>query len=313
MLYPNLDYLIKLKLKAARLKAFTAKITKSQYKGDYSSPFRGQGVQFNSVRQYVYGDDVRNIDWRITAKMDIPYIKTFHDDRERNILICVDMCKSMFFGTRRTFKSIQASELAAIIGWYGNINNDKVGSYIFSDHYQIQHFLPPVRMKKSVLSMLKILSTPHDYHNQYINKFTNKDQITLLNSLSFMTKSHIRGSLVFIISDFLDINDELENKLSMLRKKSDIILLVINDPADVELPSIGEVICTDINKKIIINTENENISLNYKNNYMNNKNKLDEIVKRLNINVINFSTERDVYKDLLYGLKLIFNRKNTTK
>src|ERR1700722_4557819 len=128
MLYPDFNELAAFKDRRACLSHISQKAVKSIVPGNHHSPFRGQGLEFDSVRKYVPGDDIRNIDWRVTARTDSPHLKIFKEERERHILLCVDMNAAMRFGTKKTFKSIQAAHIAALLGWRGMANNDRISA-----------------------------------------------------------------------------------------------------------------------------------------------------------------------------------------
>src|SRR5271156_6307745 len=133
MLYPDFNELMQLGQKASRLQIVSGRRSMAAGSGDYASPFRGQGLSFHEVREYRFGDDIRSIDWRVTARTDKPYVKVFTEERERTVILCVDTNAAMRFGTRGTFKSVQAARAAALLGSQASSSNDRVGCLLFGD------------------------------------------------------------------------------------------------------------------------------------------------------------------------------------
>src|SRR3984957_10208125 len=158
MLYPDFNELIQLEKKSARLNITSGKKSVAASSGDYASPFRGQGLEFYEVREYRFGDDIRSIDWRVTARTDKPYVKVFTEERERTVIICIDANAAMRFGTRGTFKSVQAARAAALLGWQANHSNDRVGCLVFGDVVDGVQFFAPARSRQALWQTLKLLS-----------------------------------------------------------------------------------------------------------------------------------------------------------
>ena len=179
MLYPEFEKLLKLGYRASNLNLMSQRRVRSIVSGDHRSPFRGKGLDFEEVRHYAQGDDVRNIDWRVTARTGRPHIKLFTEERERSVLICTDVNHTMRFGTRGTFKSIQAAQAAALLGWAASRENNRVGGSFFGNVPDGMMFLDPVRTRRSLWRILKQLCDRGDYHSdpvqledhlRYLNK-----------------------------------------------------------------------------------------------------------------------------------------------
>ncbi|MCX6990048.1 MAG: DUF58 domain-containing protein [Chlamydiae bacterium] len=152
MLYPELDDLIALKKQNSSFSRVSRRSVMSMASGNHQSPFRGQGLEFDSVREYVPGsDDIRTIDWKVTARMGSPHVKLFRQDRERHTIICVDRNTSMQFGTKNTFKSVQAARIASLLGWHALGEQDRVSSLLFGDVPGGVQFFPPKRTRSSGL------------------------------------------------------------------------------------------------------------------------------------------------------------------
>src|SRR5271170_5744589 len=158
MLYPDFNELIRLGKRASRLQILSGRSSTTAGSGDYASPFRGQGLAFHEVREYRFGDDIRSIDWRVTARTDKAHVKIFTEKRERTVILCVDANAAMRFGTRGTFKSVQAARAAALLGGQACSSNDRVGCLVFGDVADGMQFFTPMRSRRALWQALKLLS-----------------------------------------------------------------------------------------------------------------------------------------------------------
>ena len=229
-----------------------AKVKKIQFKakymvndafaGEYLSVFKGRGMEFEEVREYVPGDDIRNIDWNVTARSNKPYIKTFRDERELVVFFLVDVSASSKFGTHKKFKNEVAAEITALLAYTALRNNDKVGLIIFSDH--VEHYIPPKKGRGHVWSLIRdILS------------YESKAKKTDINvPIEFMNKVMKKKAITFLISDFQ--GKGFENQLRTFSKKHDLVAISITDPREIEIPNIGYIELEDAEtgEAILINT-----------------------------------------------------------
>lgn len=296
MLYPDFNELIQLKAKVSNLNLLSNRVAKSVISGDYFSMFRGHGLEFEEVREYIPGDDIRKIDWRVTARTGVPHVKVFTEEKDLNVLILVDMNASMRFGTRGTFKSIQAARCAALLGWCANKNSNKVGACLFGDLEEEIKYFKPKRSRYSLWQMLRLLCQ-HNFQDQ-------DKSISLIKTIEFINKIISLNSLVFIISDFMNINDQLNNQLKLLNKKSQVTLISVNDPADMEISPAGNILfsCFD-SPSVHVDTTNIHGQKIYKQQWEERVDRLKNILINLGISHISLFTNRDVYLDLFYGLK----------
>ncbi|MDO8550361.1 MAG: DUF58 domain-containing protein [Ignavibacteria bacterium] len=195
------------------------------FSGEYHSVFKGRGMEFSEVREYQFGDDIRNIDWNVTARFGHPFIKIFEEERELTVILLVDLSGSLFFGTVEKTKQQIAAELSAILAFSALKNNDKVGLILFTD--KIEKFVPPRKGKKHVLRVIReVLS------------FEPKGKATNLKyALEYMNNAIKKKSIVFLISDFMD--QGYEKILRIVGKKHDLIGIVLNDRREFSLPKIG--------------------------------------------------------------------------
>ena len=302
MLYPDFNELISYKQRKLDKMQLTHRKVSSTAPGNHHSPFRGQGLDFDAVREYVFGDDIRNIDWRVTARTGSPHLKLFKEEKERQTIICVDMNSAMRFGTRNTFKSIQAARCASLLGWRALAHHDRVSACFFGDVPGGLHFFASKRTRQSLCMMLRTLAEPpKEIH-----------RVSLEAALQHVSRVAHPGSLIYLISDFLDLSPsfEKESGLSRLNKSCDVVLISINDAADQALVPAGIIgFCGQSNEKVYINTDHIKGLESYKAQWNVNREMLHSLTERFKIPLIALSTESEIHRDLLLGLKNIAKRK----
>jgi len=201
------------------------------FSGEYHSVFKGRGMEFSEVREYQFGDDIRNIDWNVTARFGHPYIKVFEEERELTVILMVDLSGSLMFGSVSKTKQRIAAELSAILAFSALKNNDKVGLILFTD--KIEKFVPPRKGRKHVLRIIReVLSFEPE------GKATN-----LRGALEYMNNTIKKRSIAFLISDFMD--EGYEKILRIVGRKHDLVGIVLNDRREKEIPNIGLVKLSD--------------------------------------------------------------------
>lgn len=201
------------------------------FSGEYHSVFKGRGMEFSEVREYQFGDDIRNIDWNVTARFGHPYIKIFEEERELTVILMVDLSGSLMFGSANKTKQRVAAELSAILAFSALKNNDKVGLILFTN--KIEKFVPPRKGRKHVLRIIReVLSFEPE------GKSTN-----LRGALEYMNNAIKKKSIAFLISDFID--DGYEKILRIVGRKHDLIGIVLDDKREKEIPNIGLIKLTD--------------------------------------------------------------------
>ncbi len=230
--------------KVRRIQIRTTKLVNDILAGRYESVFRGQGVEFKEVREYVPGDDIRNIDWNVTARTGSPHVKVLTEERELTIMLVVDASGSQRFGSVSQFKLELSAEVCAVLAFAAIQNNDKVGLIVFTDDVEL--FLPPRKGRKHGLRVIREVL----YHEPK-SKGTNVNK-----SLEFLSQILKRRSVIFILSDFND--EHFEKTLKVLTRRHDVIACMITDPRELSLPNIGLITITDAEsgKEIIIDTGN---------------------------------------------------------
>ncbi len=297
MLYPDFEELLQLGYRASNVNLMSRRKVQSIASGDHRSPFRGKGLEFEEVREYVAGDDVRNIDWRVTARTGSPHLKLFTEERERSIIICTDVNLSMRFGTRGTFKSVQAARAAALLGWAASREHNRIGGSFYGNVPGGMMFVDPSRSRRSLWQILKQLCDREEYH---------KEPVALEEHLKYLTKAVPSGALVFIISDFLTPSKDLKKALSHLHRRADVVLVSVNDPADKLLPAIGAVeFCGDTGQRLIVNTSDKKGHIAYEREWTRGRMALESIAASLGLGFVQITTNGDVYKELIGGLKRV--------
>lgn len=269
-----------------RIEFKTNKIVNELFVGQYSSVFKGHGMEFEEVREYIPGDDVRTIDWNVTARYGKPFIKKFREERELTIMLLIDMSGSQQFGTYYKTKAEITAEIACILAMSALKNNDKVGAIIFTN--QVELFIPP---KKSLSHILRIV--------REILYYKPKNKLTNINSaLQFFYRTQKKKSIVFLFSDFKD--KEYEQSLKIISKKHDLIMIKLTDPLEKNINTTGffelEDIETNMSYSFYINKEA--ISL-YNQQTKRSEEYLRELAKKYKIDLIEIMTNTKYIDSLL--------------
>ncbi len=211
--------------KVKRIEITTRGMVNDVFSGEYHSVFKGRGMEFSEVREYQIGDDIRTIDWNVTARMGHPFVKIFEEERELTVMLLVDVSSSGNFGTHERMKGEIAIEICALLAFSAIKNNDKVGLIIFTD--KIEKFIPPKKGKSHVLRVLRELL----YHKPQ------GTQTNIANALEYLNRVTRRRSVVFLVSDFL--NTGYEKALQIANRRHDMVAITITDPRELELPDVG--------------------------------------------------------------------------
>jgi uncharacterized protein (DUF58 family) len=233
--------------KISRIHIHTNHLVTEVLAGEYESAFRGRGMEFEEVREYQAGDDIRDIDWNVTARMGHPYVKLYKEERELTIILLVDVSSSGQFGSVKSLKTDVCAEIAALLAYTAIKNNDKVGLIIFSD--TVERYIPPKKGRGHVWMVIREVLQHHPQ----------RGQTDIARALEFMAKVIRRRSICFLISDF--IGEGYERPLRLAAKKHDLITISITDPREMELPKIGflELEDAETGETILIDTYDPSI------------------------------------------------------
>ncbi|MGR9052829.1 MAG: DUF58 domain-containing protein [Gammaproteobacteria bacterium] len=261
---------------------------RSAQSGNYVSRFKGRGMEFDEARLYQPGDDVRNIDWRVTARTGKPHTKLFREERERPVFVSVDHRATMRFATRGVFKNVQAARLAALIAWAAQQHGDRIGGQVFTDSSCTE--IKPEHGRHAVLRFLHGLVHPE----------TGPDTVfTLEQALSRLVKHARPGSLVYAISDFRGCNAAAENHLRRLSEHCDVVVILVSDPLESELPDGGRYRLTDSVRDVVIDGDDRRRAVNYHKRFENRCRRLETMAKKYRLSYIRCSTADDPLRVLL--------------
>ena len=279
--------------KVRQIEIKTRGLSKHIFAGEYHSAFKGRGMSFSEVRDYQFGDDVRSIDWNVTARHDKPYIKTYEEERELTVMLLIDISGSQNFGTSARFKKDLITETAAVISFSAIQNNDKVGVIFFTD--KIEKFIPPQKGKKHILRIIRELI---DFKPE-----NNKTDIS--QALQYFTNVVKKRSTAFLISDFFD--DNFEKAVQIANHKHDLIALHIYDEKEYKIPNIGLIKLQDAEKgkEIYVDTAIKSVRQEFENQRNNYYLKIKQIFDKSGVDSVKVKTDEDYIKPLL---KLFKNR-----
>lgn len=255
---------------------------RSRQSGGYVSRFKGRGMEFDEARLYQPGDDIRTIDWRVTARTGKTHTKVFREERERPVFISVDNRLAMHFATRGVFKSVLAAKLGGLLAWAAEYHGDRIGGQLFSEHECRE--LKPQNGRHAVLRFLNALVKPQ---NPLDKEFTLDQVLARLNQ-------HARpGSLVYIISDFRGINDQAETHIAKLSEHCEVVLIFIYDPLESSLPAKGRYRFTDDERDVVIDSSDQQRLLSYHQRFIQRQQRLELLAKKRGLVFIQCSTVED--------------------
>lgn len=277
--------------KVRKIEIKTRGLSHHIFSGEYHSAFKGRGMAFSEVREYMPGDEIRTIDWNVTARFNHPYVKVFEEERELTVMLLVDVSASNDFGTKVQFKNELITEICAVLAFSAIQNNDKVGIIFFSD--KIEKFIPP---KKGRSHILRIIRELIDFKPE--RKGTNIEE-----ALRYFTNAIKKRSTAFLISDFIE--NGFESALKIANKKHDIIALKIYDKREKEIPSIGLIrfIDPESGEMRWINTSDEKIRKHFHIESLRNEIRLKEIFTKSGVDYANIAVDESYVKPLMLLFK----------
>ena len=277
--------------KVRKIEIKTKRLSDHIFGGEYQSTFKGRGMAFSEVRQYQYGDDVRAIDWNVTARNNDTFIKVFEEERELTMMLIIDISGSNFFGSKSIFKNEYVTELAATLAFSATKNNDKVGLILFSDNVEL--YIPPKKGKSHVLRIIRELL-----------EFKSKSKKTDINvPLKFVSNILKNRSIAFIISDF--ISKDYSNSLKIFSSKHDVTGIRIYDQTEVIIPNLGVIDINDneTGQRLTVNTSSKRVRKKYAEYYNSKRMEFTENFKMSGSGIIECNTQDDYQKKLLKYFK----------
>ena len=273
--------------KVRKIEIKTRGLSNHIFAGEYHSAFKGRGMAFSEVREYQYGDDVRNIDWNVTARFSHPYIKVFEEERELTLMLLVDISGSEFFGTESQFKNEIVTEIAATLAFSALQNNDKIGLILFSD--EIELFIPPKKGKSHVLRIIREL----------LEHKPNSKKTDVAMALKYFSNVIKKKAIVFVLSDF--INDGYRDTLKIVSGKHDVTGIRIFDKNEEQIPNLGVVQMQDqeSGEYLLVNTSSKGVRNHYKAHYLGRVNYFRESFRKSGAGVLSCRVDESYVKKLL--------------
>ena len=266
----------------------TRGLSSNIFAGEYHTAFKGRGMMFSEVREYQYGDDIRNIDWNVTARHGTPYIKIFEEERELTVMLMIDVSGSRNFGTDTKLKKNQITEISAVIAFSAMQNNDKVGVIFFSD--KIEKFIPPKKGKSHILHIIREL----------INFYPENNQTNIAQALQYVTSSIKKRCTCFLLSDFIDDND-FAHALSIANRKHDVVALRVYDERENVLPPVGMMFLKDAEtgEQMWVDTSDKKLRAAYEKYAFVRDKELDAIFKKAGVDSANIRSNEDYVRALM--------------
>lgn len=288
----SLAELIEVRHRVREVQLFSTPAKRSPLIGLHHSKLRGRGVDFDQVRVYQPGDDVRTIDWRVTARTQEPHTKLFHEERERPIFIMVEQSRRLFFGSSLQFKSVLAAQAASLFGWAALAHNDRIGGLVFGDSEH--HEIKPRRSKQSLLQLLNRLARANQgLHSEAQN---GRDSFGL--ALRRAREVLRPGSLAIIVCDERALNEAAEQQLSLLARHTDLLLLPVSDPLDHGLPAAGLLRFTEHGAQLELDTHSPDLRSAYQHQAEQRQARWQRLAQKLRVPLLPLSTSHDLVEQL---------------
>ena len=277
----------------------TRGLVNSLFSGEYRSVFKGQGMEFSEVREYQPGDEVRSIDWNVTARMRRPYVKRYIEERELTVMLAVDLSGSERFGTQRRFKSELASELSAVLAMSAIRNNDRVGTLLFTD--QIEHVVPPRKGRKHALRLIRDLLVFHPRGRG----------TDIAGATEYLNKMLAHKTIIFLVSDL--IAPDVERPLKLLAQRHDVVAVTVEDPSEMVLPDVGlaRLVDPETGETIDVDTSDPRVREAYDWQVNEEREKRKHLLRRLAIDEVPVRTDGSIVEPLFRFFRQRETRKRT--
>ncbi len=278
--------------KVRKIEIKTRGLSSNIFAGQYHSAFKGRGMAFSEVREYQFGDDVRDIDWNVTARFHRPYVKVFEEERELTVMLLIDVSGSLDFGTQKQMKRDMVTEIAATIAFSAIQNNDKIGVVFFSD--KIEKYIPPKKGRKHILYIIREML---DFQPE--SRKTDVKQ-----AVEFLSSVQKRRTTAFILSDFYVRNDFLQS-LQIANRKHDVVAIQVYDQRAKELPDVGlmKVVDAETGFEQYVDTSSKRLRDSYRKYWMDRQTQLQETFNKSNVDNVSIATNEDFVKSLLMLFK----------
>lgn len=292
--HTRIDDLLGLRFAARELQLTPRQQGRSLLSGGVRTRFRGRGMEFEEVRHYQAGDDIRSIDWRVTARTSVPHTKLFCEERERPVILMIDQRNAMFFGSRSCFKSVLGAHIAALLGWAALANNDRVGALVFGD-IEERDFRP----KRSRHTLLAVLRTLHQFNTSLRSPLPAANTISLSQRLRDLRRIARPGSAIMIISDFHDIDQACDEQLYQLSRHGDVSLLHVCDALEGQLPANLQLTVSDGSSRRVLDTRSRQLREHYRQQFDSHLKHLGSLAQQLQLPLLSLRTDQCPMTQLL--------------
>lgn len=277
--------------KVRKIEIKTKGLSKHIFSGEYHSAFKGRGMSFSEVRDYQYGDDIRNIDWNVTARYGETQVKVFEEEREMTLMLLIDISASSLFGSTERSKSDLIAEISAVLAFSALANNDKVGAILFTD--KIERYIPPKKGKQNILLIIR----------EILGHEPTSTGTDIGMALRYFNNIQKKRTIAFVVSDFMD--KDFDKEVKMAGKRHDVIGLHIFDTREMKLPSVGILKIKDLEsgRQKYINTWSKKVRDAYEKNFIERYDRITEMFKKSGNDFIDLSTDQDYVKVLMKFFK----------
>ena len=278
--------------KVRKIEIKTRGLSSNIFAGQYHSAFKGRGMAFSEVREYQFGDDVRDIDWNVTARFHRPYVKVFEEERELTVMLLIDVSGSLDFGTQKQMKRDMVTEIAATIAFSAIQNNDKIGVVFFSD--RIEKYIPPKKGRKHILYIIR----------EMLNFQPESKRTDVKQAVEFLSSIQKRRTTAFILSDFF-VRDEFLQSLQICNRKHDVVAIQVYDQRAKELPDVGlmKVVDAETGHEQYVDTGSKALRQAYHKYWVNRQLQLEETFNKSNVDHVSVATNEDFVKALMMLFK----------
>ena len=278
--------------KVRKIEIKTRGLSSNIFAGQYHSAFKGRGMAFSEVREYQFGDDVRDIDWNVTARFHRPYVKVFEEEREMTVMLLIDVSGSLDFGTKKQMKRDMVTEIAATIAFSAIQNNDKIGVVFFSD--RIEKYIPPKKGRKHILYIIR----------EMLNFQPESKRTDVKQAVEFLSSVQKRRTTAFILSDFYVRNEFLQS-LQICNRKHDVVAIQVYDQRARELPDVGlmKVVDAETGHEQYVDTGSKTLRQAYHKYWKNRQAQLEDTFNKSNVDHVSVATDEDFVKALLILFK----------
>ena len=278
--------------KVRKIEIKTRGLSSNIFAGQYHSAFKGRGMAFSEVREYQFGDDVRDIDWNVTARFHRPYVKVFEEERELTVMLLIDVSGSLDFGTQKQMKRDMVTEIAATIAFSAIQNNDKIGVVFFSD--RIEKYIPPKKGRKHILYIIR----------EMLNFQPESKRTDVKQAVEFLSSIQKRRTTAFILSDFF-VRDEFLQSLQICNRKHDVVAIQVYDQRAKELPDVGlmKVVDAETGHEQYVDTGSKALRQAYHKYWVNRQSQLEETFNKSNVDHVSVATNENFVKALMMLFK----------